>query len=73
MCMFVYVFLEASGLYRDGVTTHSSILAGRIPWTEEPHSSLLNKSHKNLLVLARERNVSCWKRQKIVLIAPGKS
>ena len=46
VCTFVCVFLEPSGLYKEGMTTHSSILAWRIPRLEEPHSSLLNKSHK---------------------------
>ena len=29
-------FLSQEGLLEKGMATHSSVLAGRIPWTEEP-------------------------------------
>ena len=33
ICIFVYLSIQIPG---EGMTTHSSILAWRIPWTEEP-------------------------------------
>ena len=36
VCMCVYVCEVDNGIVRMGITTHSSILAWKIPWTEEP-------------------------------------
>ena len=37
----------------EGVTTHSSVLAWRIPWTEEP-GGLQNMGHKNWARLSEQ-------------------
>ena len=36
VCVFVYVCEVGNGVVWMGIATHSSILAWKMPWTEEP-------------------------------------
>ena len=47
----------------EDMTTHSSILAWEIPWTEEPggYSPWSHKEHTSLVLLFMQENMEKWK------------
>ena len=51
----------------EGVATHSSILAWRIPWTEEP--GRVSKSWAQLKSLRTHTQTHQWKKQALSLLA----